>query len=65
MVVLKPGAILTGPDLLKWASDKIERFKLPDAIHFCDTIPVGNTGKASRAAVRQLILDENRKPARA
>ena len=65
MVVLKPGAILTEPDLLSWASDKIERFKLPDAIHFCDAIPVGNTGKASRAAVRQFILDETRKPARA
>jgi long-chain acyl-CoA synthetase len=65
MVVLKPGAILTEPDLLRWASDKIERFKLPDAIHFCDTIPVGNTGKASRAAVRQFFLDEASKPARA
>jgi long-chain acyl-CoA synthetase len=61
MVVLKPGAVLTGPDLLRWASDKIERFKLPDAIYFCDAIPVGGTGKASRAAVRQFILAENRK----
>jgi long-chain acyl-CoA synthetase len=61
MVVLKPGAILTEPDLLRWASDKIERFKLPDAIYFCDAIPVGSTGKASRAAVRQFILAERRK----
>jgi acyl-CoA synthetase (AMP-forming)/AMP-acid ligase II len=61
MVVLKPGATLTEPDLLTWASDKIERFKLPDAIYFCDAIPVGHTGKASRAAVRQFILAERRK----
>jgi long-chain acyl-CoA synthetase len=47
-----------------WASDKIERFKLPDAIRFCDAIPVGNTGKASRAAVRQFILAETRKTVR-
>jgi long-chain acyl-CoA synthetase len=64
MVVLKPGAILTEPDLLTWASGKIERFKLPDAIHFCDAIPVGNTGKASRAAVRQFIVAETRKTVR-
>jgi long-chain acyl-CoA synthetase len=64
MVVLKPGAILTEPDLLAWASDRIERFKLPDAIHFCDAIPVGNTGKASRAAVRQFILAAAGKTAR-
>jgi acyl-CoA synthetase (AMP-forming)/AMP-acid ligase II len=64
MVVLKPGASLTAADLLAWASDKIERFKLPDAIHFCDAIPVGSTGKASRAAVRQFILAETGKSAR-
>jgi acyl-coenzyme A synthetase/AMP-(fatty) acid ligase len=43
---------------------KIERFKLPDAIHFCDAVPVGNTGKASRAAVRQFIVAETRKTIR-
>jgi long-chain acyl-CoA synthetase len=64
MVVLKPGAILTEADLLTWASDRIERFKLPDPIYFCDAIPVGSTGKASRAAVRQFILAEMRKTAR-
>jgi len=61
MVVPKPGAILTEADLLKWASDKVERFKLPDTIYFCDAIPLGNTGKASRAAVRQFALAQKRK----
>jgi len=56
VVVLKAGARLTAPDLLAWASDRIERFKLPETVYFCDTIPVGNTGKASRAATRQYIL---------
>ena len=40
-------------------SDRIERFKLPDAIYFCDAIPLGNTGKASRAAVQQFVSDYN------
>jgi long-chain acyl-CoA synthetase len=56
MVVLNPGVSLAEADLLQWASGKIERFKLPETIHFCDALPVGNTGKANRAAARQLIL---------
>ena len=56
MVVLNPGVSLAEADLLQWASGKIERFKLPEKIHFCDALPVGNTGKTNRAAARQLIL---------
>jgi long-chain acyl-CoA synthetase len=58
MVVLKPGATVSAPDLLAWASTKIERFKLPDAIYFCEAIPLGTTGKANRAAVKQFILGQ-------
>lgn len=58
MVVLNRGASLTEADLLQWASGKIERFKLPEKILFCDALPVGNTGKASRPAARQLILTQ-------
>ena len=61
VVVLKAGATLTEPDLLAWASDTMERFKLPETGYFCDTIPVGSTGKASRAAAQQFILAERRK----
>jgi long-chain acyl-CoA synthetase len=57
MVVLNPDATLAEADLLQWASARTERFKLPEKIHFCDALPVGNTGKANRAAARQLILD--------
>ena len=42
--------------LRDWAATRIERFKLPDAIHVCDALPVGNTGKASRSAVTELAL---------
>jgi long-chain acyl-CoA synthetase len=56
VVVLKNGATLTEAELLAWAQDKIERFKLPEAIYFRDALPVGGTGKASRGAVRQFIL---------
>ena len=60
VVVLKAGAVLSESDLLQWASGKIERFKLPEAVHFCDTVPLGSTGKASRAAAQQYILARKR-----
>lgn len=58
MVVLNPGVSLAEADLLQWASGKIERFKLPEKIHFCNALPLGGTGKTSRAAARQLILTQ-------
>lgn len=64
MVVLNPGVSLGEADLLQWASGKIERFKIPEKIHFCDGLPIGNTGKASRAAARQLILALRSNPPR-
>ncbi|HVX77480.1 MAG TPA: fatty acid--CoA ligase family protein [Bradyrhizobium sp.] len=62
MVVLNPGACLAEADLLRWASGRIERFKLPEKIHFCDALPIGNTGKANRTAARQLILAQRSNP---
>jgi len=45
-------------DLREWARERIERFKLPDAIHFVDTLPVGRTGKADRAAARLALQQQ-------
>ena len=56
VVVLKPGAHLTTERLRDWAAARTERFKLPDAIHFRDALPVGSTGKASRAAVAEIVM---------
>ncbi|MGN6572634.1 MAG: class I adenylate-forming enzyme family protein [Pseudolabrys sp.] len=51
MIVRRDGA-LSEDALRDWASPQIERYKLPDAIHFVDTLPVGRTGKADRGAAR-------------
>ena len=56
VVVLKPGSQLTAETLRQWASERIERYKLPDAIHFRDALPVGNTGKASRSALSRMLV---------
>lgn len=55
LIVPQPGALLDQPALLAWASDKIEKFKLPDVIHFAAELPAGRTGKADRGALRERI----------
>ena len=35
-------------------AERIERYKLPDAIYLRDALPVGSTGKMSRAGVAKL-----------
>lgn len=54
VVVLKPGATLDAAGLRHWAAQRIEPFKLPDRISFAATLPLGATGKTSRAAIREL-----------
>jgi len=54
VVVLKRGAAATADDLRTWAAQRIERFKIPDVIAFADALPLGATGKASRAAIRAM-----------
>jgi acyl-coenzyme A synthetase/AMP-(fatty) acid ligase len=41
--------------LRKWASARIERYKVPDGIHLSDELPVGSTGKTDRAAVARML----------
>ncbi|HEX2215968.1 MAG TPA: fatty acid--CoA ligase family protein, partial [Xanthobacteraceae bacterium] len=60
VVVRRPGSRLSETDLRAWAAARIERFKLPDAIHFCDALPVGRTGKADRAAVAGIAAEAQR-----
>lgn len=53
-VVPKAGASLDGQALKAWCAGRIERFKVPDAIHLVEALPVGPTGKAWRAGVKAL-----------
>lgn len=53
--VPRPGAVPTAEALHEWAKSRIERFKLPDCIHFATELPVGGTGKADRALLRRRI----------
>ncbi|MBY5987302.1 class I adenylate-forming enzyme family protein [Roseovarius atlanticus] len=59
MVVLQGDRSLTCNDLINWARPRTERFKLPDTIHFASALPLGQTGKADRAAMRREILERS------
>jgi long-chain acyl-CoA synthetase len=60
MVTLVPGARLTGQELRNWAFGEIEKFKVPDIVSICDTLPMGSTGKLSRAAVARCLAATSR-----
>jgi acyl-coenzyme A synthetase/AMP-(fatty) acid ligase len=57
VVVARPGAALDEAALRAWAAERIERYKLPDAFHFRDALPLGRTGKADRGAVASLVQE--------
>ena len=68
VVVPKTNAVVTSDALRRWAAERIERYKVPDAIYLRDALPVGSTGKVLRAGVARLALaargdpDTGRKP---
>lgn len=52
-----PGARPDAAALRAWADGRIERFKRPDHIHFATEVPLGQTGKADRAALARRIRE--------
>lgn len=60
LIVKKAGADATEESLREWARGRIEKFKLPDGIHFCDALPLGNTGKADRKTAAAFLVERLR-----
>ena len=61
LIVPAAGASPRPQELRAWAASRLERYKLPDAIHFGSAIPLGRTGKADRAALRISLQDAAKK----
>lgn len=55
LVVARDPSGLDLESLLGWMAARIERYKLPDALHLVDALPVGPTGKRDRGAVAQIV----------
>jgi acyl-CoA synthetase (AMP-forming)/AMP-acid ligase II len=58
LIVPKDGCTPSAQRLRDWAAERLDRYKLPDAIHFGAEIPSGRTGKADRAALRARLTGD-------
>ena len=56
LIVPRPGIAPSGEELRRWSSQRMEKYKLPDAWHFGAELPLGRTGKVDRGRLRELIL---------
>lgn len=56
IVVPRANAAPTPEGLRGWAAERIERYKVPDAIYVRDALPLGSTGKVRRAGVAELAF---------
>lgn len=56
LVVPRAGAKLEANALLDWAATRIEKQKLPNGIHFVDSLPLGRTGKTDRNGIKDIVL---------
>ncbi len=45
VVALRPGASLTGPELIEYCRERIAAYKYPRVIEFCDALPRNTLGK--------------------
>ena len=53
VVVKKPGADVTGEELLKFYEGKTAKWQIPDDVVFVDAIPLGATGKMLKNRLRE------------
>jgi fatty-acyl-CoA synthase len=56
-VVKKPGANLSGPELLKFYDGKTAKWQIPDDVIFVEAIPLGATGKMLKTKLRTQLAD--------
>ena len=53
IVVRRPGAAVTEPEILAFLSTKLVKWWLPDAVVFIDALPLGATGKVLKRELRE------------
>jgi long-chain acyl-CoA synthetase len=53
-IVLRPGNVLNGPDLISFARERIADYKTPETVIFHSELPKSATGKIQRRALREM-----------
>jgi fatty-acyl-CoA synthase len=57
VVVKKPGARVTGPQLIGFLTGKLTRWWLPDAVRFVEALPLTASGKVQKTRLRKQFAD--------
>lgn len=55
VVAVRPGATLTGADIVAWASGRLSKYKYPREVRVLDAVPLTSVGKTDRKAVRSMF----------
>ncbi|MGD0376156.1 MAG: long-chain fatty acid--CoA ligase, partial [Streptosporangiaceae bacterium] len=53
VVVLRPGASLTAPELIEYCKERIAAYKYPRVIEFCGALPRNTLGKILKGELTQ------------
>lgn len=53
-VTLRPGAVITGNEMIEWARVEMANFKVPRRVQILDELPHNATGKVMKDVLRQL-----------
>ncbi|MEU8678120.1 class I adenylate-forming enzyme family protein [Streptomyces sp. NPDC048560] len=56
VVAPAPGHEPTPEELLRWMSQRVERYKVPDVLYIRESLPIGSTGKIDRAKLSDWVL---------
>jgi len=57
IIVKRPGAQVTGEELLAYYAGKVAKWWIPDDVQFLDAIPLGATGKILKTKLREQFRD--------
>ena len=52
-IVVRPGANVTGADIIGWSRDQMANYKIPRAVEFVDDLPRNATGKVVKDELRR------------
>ena len=55
VVVLRPGATVSEPDLIAWTRDRLAHFKCPAGVTFAPALPRTASGKLQKQAIRATL----------
>ena len=53
--VRRPGAAVTGDEIMAWSRDQMANYKVPRRVEFVDQLPVNATGKVVKDDLRKLV----------